>query len=174
MQNNPQRPSATECMPYFLQYIDKVPSTENVYDFIEKVDLNLIDVLQKLSIEKHDYAYAQGKWTIKELMQHLIDCERIFCYRALCISRREAQNLPSFDEDDYVKYSNANSRSLHDIIDEFIYVRKSSTQFFKSLNDDAFEIQGTSNNNKLSVRAILFITAGHVQHHFNILQERYL
>ncbi len=168
--------------------MSKVPLVYPVFfkTYIDKVfDVNLKDNLlyslkefEKVSFSipesKYNYAYAEGKWTIKELISHLIDTERILTYRALCISRLETVNLPSFDERKYVENSNANDIPFIDLISEFILVRKSTIAMFSSFNDEILIRQGKVSNEIISVNALGFIISGHVLHHLNILEERYL
>jgi uncharacterized damage-inducible protein DinB len=131
-------------------------------------------MLNALPAGKGDYSYAPGKWTIKEALSHIIEAERIFAYRALCISRGEQQNLPGFEENDYVINSEANNRTLADLIEEFKAVRLSNLYFLKSLSTAQANRVGSSNGNPTSVRALAHMMAGHELHHLNIFKERYL
>lgn len=124
--------------------------------------------------EKWDYRYAEGKWSIKELVQHMIDTERIFSYRALCFARGEKQSLPGFDENVYAASSSAGRRMKDELIEEFDAVRKATEILFRSFDEDQLGKTGHANNNPVSVNGIGFITAGHVLHHLNVLRERYL
>ena len=130
--------------------------------------------LQSIPAEKWDYAYAPGKWTIKEVVQHLIDAERVFAYRALRFSRKDLTPLPGFDENMFAANARVNHRSPEVLIEELKTLASSSLQFFKSLEPDQIEFTGISNGNSISVNAIGFIIAGHVRHHINIIKERYL
>lgn len=124
--------------------------------------------------KKSCYAYAPGKWTLKELLQHVIDAERIFNYRALAIARKETTSLPGFEENDYALNSNANERSWNNLIHELKAVRTSSIILFDSFNEEVFGYLGIANNNSITVNAIGFITVGHIYHHKKVIEDRYL
>lgn len=130
--------------------------------------------LQSIDEDRWANRYAEGKWSIKEMIQHLIDAERIFAYRALCIARGETVSLPGFDENTYAANANADYRLKDELLAEFNTARKSTAQLFASFDDEQLSATGIANNNPVSVNAIGFIMAGHVQHHLNILAERYL
>lgn len=121
-----------------------------------------------------DKVYAEGKWTLKDILQHLIDTERIFSYRAMCIARGETVKLPSFDEADYAKNANAGYRSLEELVNELLNVRISFIDLYKSFTSDMLLKTGLSFNGTYSVLAIGFIMAGHPRWHFRIIEERYL
>jgi hypothetical protein len=123
--------------------------------------------------EKSMYSYAPGKWTIKELLQHIIDTERIFCYRALCVARKETQNLPGFDENNYALNSNANKRSWDSLQREYLNQRTATSDLYKSFTDDMLQQEGTSNNRQFNVLSMGFITVGHVNHHLRVTREKY-
>ena len=124
--------------------------------------------------EKSCLNYAPGKWTLKELLQHIIDTERIFMYRALCIARNEKQSLPGFNENEYAENSFADDRAWKDICDEYIYLRKSCLHLFKSFTPAMLQNSGLSNDKPITVIALGYALAGHLQHHINIINERYL
>ncbi|MCY1525757.1 DinB superfamily protein [compost metagenome] len=125
-------------------------------------------------VEKSDYAYAPGKWTIKELTGHIIDTERILVYRLLCFARGEQSPLPGFEEDDYVANAHFKDRSLFSMGDEFSLLRRANLHLVQSLNEEELDRIGISNGKKMSVRALVFILAGHVIHHTRIIKERYI
>ncbi len=127
-----------------------------------------------IPMEKYDFAYGEGKWTLKQLLLHITDTERIFGYRALCIARGESQSLPGFDENTYAAASFANERTWNDVVEEFFAVRQSIHLLFRSFNEEQLEREGISNGKPITVNAIGFILAGHMQHHMNIIEERYL
>jgi uncharacterized damage-inducible protein DinB len=133
-----------------------------------------LGVLSDIPDEKWNYRYAEGKWSIKEMLQHITDAERIFSYRALCIARGEKQSLPGFDENTYAAASNADRRKKEELIEEFKTVRKATEALFQSFDDEQLAKIGVANNKSISVNGIGFVTVGHVMHHLNILQERYL
>jgi len=124
-------------------------------------------------IEKGDYAYAPGKWTIKELVGHMIDTERILIYRLLCFARGEAASLPGFEEDDYVANAHFKDRSLFSMSEEFALLRKSNMYLINSFNEEELSRMGSANGKQMSVRAIVYVLAGHVIHHTRIIKERY-
>lgn len=163
----------SEFNPYYTTYINLVETL----DIVEALQHNyqaFITQLQAIPKEKELYAYLPGKWTIKELILHIIDAERIFAYRALRIARMDATPLAGFEEDDYVKYSNANARSMDSLLQEFKAVRQSTIALFQSFTDEMLVHKGTASNSVVSVRAIGFIIAGHCIHHLSVLQQRYL
>ena len=133
-----------------------------------------IQFLKSIPEEKWSHRYAEGKWSISEMIQHIIDGERIFSYRALCFARGEKTPLPGFEENDYAAASKADKRSKEELIEEFETVRKGVEQLFASFDDEQLSSVGVANNNPISVNAIGFIIPGHVQHHINVLKERYL
>ena len=120
------------------------------------------------------YRYAEGKWTIKEVLVHIIDDERIYAYRALRFARNDKTELPGFDQDPYAFYSNANVRSIESIIEEYEAVRMSTITLFNGFSDDVMLRSGVANNNEVTVRALGYHIAGHELHHLNILKNRYL
>ena len=157
---------------YFERYTDLVKEDELLLAF--KCQQEIIDnYFNSISEEKSTYAYAPGKWTIKDVLQHIIDTERIFCYRALCIARKETTSLPGFEEDDYAKNANGNGRTWKDLVAELKAVRKATEIMFNSFTKEMLEQSGISNNKAITVNAIGFIIPGHVIHHVNVLKERY-
>ena len=167
------RPNETEYAPSFQGYVDQV--SENDIMAVLRGELDELDVLLgRVPAEKETYAYAEGKWTIREIIGHLIDGERVFGYRALCIARGEKQNLPGFDQNDYMLTAPYNHVELEDLLSELRLVRLSNIAMFRSLDEAAWNRVGTANGNEVTVRALAFIMGGHVQHHMNVLKERYL
>jgi DinB superfamily len=120
------------------------------------------------------YRYAADKWSLKEVIQHMIDCERIFAYRALRFARRDTTPLPGFEENDYAPVSGADARSLQDLMAEHDLVRTSSITLFRSFPPEALALTGTANGRQITVRAIGWVIAGHADHHRNVIEERYL
>jgi DinB superfamily len=131
-------------------------------------------LLKKIPKKKIDYAYADGKWTIKELMQHIIDSEKVFAFRALWFTRQDLSPQPGFDENLWAVNSKASNRKWKDMIREFFLVRSSTQLFFESLDDDQLRATGTANNTLMNVGGLGFICAGHLMHHIGIIKERYL
>lgn len=158
---------------YFERYIAQIPEDDLLTGFKNQEPL-VEGFLTSISEEKSLYAYAEGKWTLKEVLQHLTDTERIFGYRALCFARGEKASLPSFDENDYAAHSFANNRSWQSLADEFRSVRKATVLLFESFDAAVMEQQGVANNNPFSVLGIGYATIGHFLHHDKIVKERYL
>lgn len=163
----------TEYNSYYQTYLDCVGSM----DLIEGLRQNgeRVNVfLDSIPDDKYDYAYAKGKWTIKELIQHIIDTERVFTFRALSFARNERIPLPGYDENEYAAISNANKRSKQSLLNEMRVLRQSTVLLFESFTDDMLLQIGNASNSDVSVRAIGFILIGHENHHCNIVKERYL
>ena len=158
---------------FYHKYIERV-NEENVIDAIQSMHNELSSFLTAIPESKWMHKYAEDKWTIKELVQHVTDAERIFCYRALCFSRNEKSALPGFDENEYVIASNANNRSKEQILDELRTVQAATLSLFASFTDTQLNAQGIANGNPIYVKAIGYIVAGHAIHHMAILKERYL
>lgn len=158
---------------YFKNYVDQVPD-EDLLNGFQNQSAVIKNFLSSVTEEKSTYAYDTGKWTIKEVLQHMIDTERIFNYRALAIARKETASLPGFDENVYAANSNACSRSWQNLVDEFLAVRSSTEFLFKSFTNEALAFSGISNNNPVTVISLGFITLGHFYHHKKVLEERYL
>ncbi len=146
-------------------------------ELIEELEISLHDFIrfvQNIPMDKFDYRYAEGKWTIKEIIQHIIDSERVFSYRALRISRNDKTPLPGFDENNYVDNTNANKRGLQELLTELSAVRHATLLLFKSFSDEQLARMGIASENEISVRAIGFIIIGHQKHHQKVFEERYL
>jgi uncharacterized damage-inducible protein DinB len=168
-----QKPSPSTYLAYFERYVNRVPEQDLFEAFTNQLPI-IQSFLSSIPTEKHEYAYAEGKWTLKEMLLHITDTERIFSYRALCIARGEQGSLLGFDEDTYAANSNANSRSWQSLVDEFLAVRQSTLLLFKSFTTDALQKNGTANNNPLTVISAGFILLGHFYHHKKVAEERYL
>ena len=166
------RPQSDEFAPYYATYINTV--SENALGELEHQATSLPKFLKLVSDEKAYYAYAEGKWTVKEVVGHMIDTERIMAYRALRIARNDKTPLASFEENDYVANASFNDRSLESLSDEFAAVRMGNIYLFKHLTEEEFSRMGTASDKPVSVRALLYILVGHVNHHRNIIEERYL
>ena len=167
-----KRPQAEEFPLFYKGYVDTV--SENVLTELEQQMESFSALLRSISAEKASFAYAEGKWTIKELAGHVIDTERIMAYRALRIARNDTTPLPGFDENDYVANAHFADRSLESLADEFAALRKANMNLIRSLNAIEIDRSGISNEKPISVRALIFIMAGHVNHHVAILKQRYL
>jgi len=167
------KPLPTTYPEYFKRYVDQVPEEDLSTAFSNQLSV-INKLLNSITEEKSMYAYDTGKWTLKELLQHMIDTERIFNYRALCIARKESVSLPGFDENTYAEHSNANSRTWEDMVDEFLTVRRSTEFLYKSFSDEVLEYSGLSNNKPTTVLSLGFTTIGHFYHHKKVMEERYL
>ncbi|QNM86098.1 DinB family protein [Polaribacter pectinis] len=163
-----------EYNPYFEQYIQLVSKDKSIIENLEDSQNQFDTLLRNIPKEKHNFSYAEGKWTLKELIQHTIDTERIFCYRALCFARNDKTSLPGFDQDIFVDYGNANQLDYFDLLEEMATLRKSTIQLFKSFSEEALLRIGVASDNKISVRALGCLFSGHQLHHFNVIKERYL
>ncbi|GAB3923983.1 DinB family protein [Mucilaginibacter myungsuensis] len=168
------KPSPNEYSPFAAGYVALAADHDDVLKLLADLMQSTADLFYGLPPKKADYKYAPDKWTIKEVICHLIDTERIFTYRALCIARGEKQNLPGFEQDDYMAHVNANDRAVEDLIAEFSTVRSSSLYLLRSLTTIQAENIGSSNGHPTSARALAYMIAGHELHHLNILKERYL
>jgi len=158
---------------FFHNYI-KLVADEDLAISFKKHQVNFISILKNVPEEMWDYRYAEGKWTIKELIQHVIDAERIFSYRALRFARKDDTGLAGFDENKYAQTARADKRSKEDLIEELGIVQRSSALLFASFDEDQLEQSGISNGKSIYVKAIGYIITGHTLHHQNILLERYL
>lgn len=167
-----QRPQANDYPLFYKGYIDTV-GDDVLAELDQQID-SFPQFLNGVSEEKACYAYAEGKWTIKEVLGHVIDTERIMSYRALRFARQDATALPGFDENDYVNQAHFADRTLQSLVDEFIVLRKSTMYLLKSFNELELNQSGISNERPITVRALVYILAGHVNHHQRILKERYL
>lgn len=167
------KPIATDYPEYFGKYISQV-TEEDISEAFKNQFQKIEIFLRSIDEEKSNYAYAPGKWTLKELLQHTIDTERIFNYRALCFARKEPASLPSFDENLYAESSDANTRSWKRLSDEFINVRRSTIDLFNSFTESMLQQKGTANNNSMSVLSVGYIIIGHVYHHIKVVEERYM
>jgi uncharacterized damage-inducible protein DinB len=165
----------TETVPPFYQrYIHLVPDDGNLLIHLEDIFSETEELISPLSEAKMNYRYEPGKWTIKDMLVHMSDSERIFIYRALRFSRGDETALPGFEESQYAEYARANDRDKEDILREFSAVREASIAFVESLSDEALDRKGIANGYTVSVRLLVNLLYGHHRHHLNILRERYL
>jgi DinB family protein len=166
------RPEASEHNPYYGKYIAMVPED----DGIQALESQLVEgmaLLRAIPESKGDHRYAPGKWTIKEVIGHVIDAERVFAYRAMRFARNDRTELPGFDENAYVPAADFGRRTIADLAGEWELVRRSSIALFRGLDAAAWLRQGVANGSPITVRALAFILAGHGRHHATILRERY-
>ncbi len=167
------RPETNEYAPYYGTYISLIEG-DDVMPVLKDQPAELNALISQMPEEKGKFAYAEGKWTIKELLSHLIDGERMFAYRVLRVSRGDETPIEGFEQDNYIENSNANNRSFAELLDEFDLQRRSNMLMINNLSDEASRRMGTASGNPISARALVYIMAGHVKHHIRILEERYL
>lgn len=168
-----RRPEDHESHDYFKLYINQV-SGADFLKTLKEAHHNSMEFYKKLPVEKWDYRYGEGKWSIKEVLIHILDTERIFAYRALRISRNDKTPLQGFEQDDYVPFYNVENRSITSLIDEYDALRRSTIAMFQNFDDAMLERMGTASEHPVSVRALGYMIAGHEIHHLRILRERYL
>jgi hypothetical protein len=162
-----------EFNPYYKSYIDLASNT-NINEGLKQNLDTVVEFYSAIPLQKHDFAYAEGKWTIKDILLHIIDTERIFAYRALRIARQDKTALVGFDQDEFVVSAKAGSRSLMHILEEYKTVRQASITLFNSFNASVSEQIGEASGYPISVRAIGYILTGHENHHNQVIKERYL
>lgn len=167
------RPASSEHAPYYERYTSLVPEGDIVSILTQQLD-EALQVLRGIDETRAGYRYAPDKWSIKQLVGHVIDGERIFAYRALRFARNDQTPLTGFDQDDFVRGGNFDEHNFADLVDEFENVRRASILLFKPLSEEAWLRRGTANDDEVSVRALAHIMAGHVTHHLQILRSRYL
>ena len=167
------RPAADEFAPFYAGYVQQVPDGDIVEALIGGAEISAA-LLGDLPDDIASRAYAPGKWTLKEVVLHCADTERIFAYRALRIARGDTTPLPGFDENAYTPLRGAASRTLEDILDELQSVREASVTLFSGLPSEAWTRCGVASGKEVSVRGIAWITAGHLLHHMGVIQDRYL
>lgn len=168
-----ERPQENEYPAYYETYIGKVEGKDLLAALKQGAE-TLANFLETIPDEKHGYLYAEGKWTIREIVGHLLDAERVFAYRALRFSRADKTPLAGFDENLYVPESRANHRKMLDLLAEFVALRASTVALFEGMNEEMTLRQGEANGKPISVRALGYIICGHEIHHMRVIQERYL
>ena len=168
-----QKPQPSEYAADFGKYIGLVPEGDIVAILGSQIE-NTLQLLRTVPEAKGGIAYAPGKWSVKELVGHLIDAERIFAYRALRIGRNDKTPMPGFEQDDYVANTDFNARTLDSLMEEWAVVRRAGIQLFKHFADEEWQRRGTANDSEISARAIAYAIAGHELHHRDILKSRYL
>jgi len=167
------RPAADEHIPYFGKYIALVPESDALAALEHQLD-DMLPLLRGLSEAQGALRYAPGKWSIKQVLGHLIDTERVFAYRAMRFARADSTDLPGFDENPYAEAADSDARTLASLVKELEMLRRANIEMFAGLPAEAWSRRGTANGNPVSVRALAFITAGHGWHHMAIVRERYL
>lgn len=169
-----ERPEEGEYAPYAIMYIGLLPGDGLVLKQMEDNLRATRDFILSLPEEKLTYRYAEGKWTIKEILAHVVDDERIYTYRALRFARNDKTELPGFEQDEYTLHSGANERRVEDILEEFATVRAATLSLFNGLDEQALMRAGVADGNRATVRALAYHIAGHELRHVNIIRERYL
>jgi uncharacterized damage-inducible protein DinB len=167
------KPDAGEYAPDYETYVSLVPEG----DIVDALSSQLAEVsamLGGIAEERGSHSYAEGKWSIRQLVGHVIDGERIFAYRALAFARGERQPLPGMDQDEYMAFSDFDSRTLADLSAEFSHARAANVLMFRGLSEEAWTRRGTASEREVTVRALAHILFGHVAHHVNVLRARYL
>ena len=167
------RPEVGEYAPYYEKYI-ALTREGDVIEILERQAAETLALLRGLSEEQGAARYEPGKWSVKEVVGHIIDGERVFAYRALRFARGDRTPLPGFEQDDYVRGGNFEARTFKDLIDEFEHVRRATVALLRPLGEEEWRRTGTASDNEVSVRALAHIIAGHEAHHMRILRERYL
>ena len=169
-----EKPKEGEYPPYAEIYIGLLPDDGLVLNHLRENGKATRDLILSLPEDKLAFRYAEGKWTIKEILAHLIDDERIYAYRALRFARNDGTELPGFEQDDYALHSGANLRGVGSLLREFAAVRRSTVALFDSFDDEALLRSGVADGKRSSVRALAYHIAGHELRHVNIIKERYL
>jgi len=170
---NAGRPKAGEFATYYGRYID-LATEDDVVAALDAQSHETATLLGGISEQQAAHRYEPDKWSVKQLVGHVTDAERIFAYRALCIARGDTTQLPGFEQDPYVATAGSDDRSIADLAEEFATVRKSNVMMLRGLPEEAWSRVGTASDNQISVRALAFILLGHERHHLRILRERYL
>ncbi len=165
--------SHDEFNPYYLPYI-QLAANQDIVLGLKKNVISVIDFYQNIPSEKLEHAYAEGKWTPKDILLHIIDTERVFVYRAMRIARQDKTEMVGFEQDDYVDAGKANNRTINSLIEEYKAVRNATIVLFDSFSDEELKSIGKANGSPVSVRAIGYIITGHENHHNNVIRERYL
>ena len=168
------KPAVGEYAPYAIMYISLLPDDELILDHLQANFQVIKDVVSSLPEEHLATPHAPGEWTVKDILAHIIDDERIYSYRALRFARNDPTELPGFDQDHFAVYAGANKRALKDIWDEYAAVRGATIALFNNLPDDAYMRSGMANGHVMSVRAAVYHLAGHELHHLSSIKQNYL
>lgn len=168
-----ERPASDECSTYYMGYVSRVPDGDVLALLSEQID-TLEDLLRDLSDDQAEFRFAPGEWSIKEVVGHLVDAERIFAYRAFTISRDETAIMPGIDPDVYVRAGDFGTWSLAELLDELVHLRRANVIAFRHLTPEASQRRGVASGTTFSVRALIHIIAGHINYHLADLREKYL
>lgn len=168
------KPTQQECTEYQWKYVSLVPDTKDILGELQVQSIDTIDLVTSLDDETLMSAYAPGKWTILDILVHLLDCERIFAYRALTFARGDKTELPGFDENAYALNAKANNRKILNIVKEYSLLRASTIELFQSFDEEMWAQTGTANNIKVKANILPYMLCGHEIHHRNVIEERYI
>jgi hypothetical protein len=168
-----ERPDRSEYVDYYHQYISRVPDGD-IVGILEAQRDEFVARLRSIPEERGDHRYAEGKWTVKEVVGHVVDAERVFGVRSLAFARGDKTPLPAFEQDDYVARANFGARTIADLADEFESLRTSLVILFRSFDDDIWMRRGTASGFEFTTRVVPWVIAGHLMHHAAVLEERYL
>lgn len=167
------RPKQEDYLSYYDYYINLIPEND-VISALQNNQQSIFSFIQSIPNEKAEFSYASGKWSVKQVLNHIIDTERIFIYRALRFARHDAQVTPSFDENAYAEHANLGNTNLALLAEEFNCVRQSSILFFKQLSEKELLLKGNTVSGQVNVLSLGYMMCGHAQHHINVIQEKYL
>ena len=168
-----QRPQPSEYDPYYERYISLVKG-EDMGATLQKQAQQTRDLLGKLTTEQSEFRYAAGKWSVKEVLGHMNDTERIMSYRVLRIARGDQTPIEGYEQDDYVAAGKFSRRTMDNLLQEFMTIRNATIQLIRHLDEETATRRGTANNKPISARAVVYVIAGHELHHRRILEEKYL
>lgn len=168
-----KRPQLIECAEYYHGYVREVPEGD-VFEILGRQLEETQKLLTNLSDQQADYRYAPGKWSLKEVLAHLLDGERVFGFRAFWFARNNSSSLPSMEQEDFIKFGKFDQRRLQDLLEEYEYVRRSDILLFKSFDEEVLNRRGVASGCEFTVRTFPFIIAGHERHHLNVLKKKYL
>ncbi len=168
-----RRPSDNDFNEYYKKYIDLVEENDVIGHLKYALSRN-IQFFNEIATEKWDYSYMEGKWSVKQVLQHLIDTERVMAYRAMRVARNDKTELPGFDQDEFAENAELTERSVKDLIDEYFAVRKASVTMFSSFTNDVWNRRGTASNSPVTPLSLAFIIAGHELHHIDVIKKMYL
>jgi hypothetical protein len=168
-----EQPQSNEYPPYYQGYLDLVKGGDVIRTLKDQI-IDIQAVISTIPEEKEGFAYAEGKWTIKEVIGHIIDTERVLAYRAMRFARKDKTILPGFDENTFVANANFNKRTLYELAHEFAIVREANITMFKTFEKDQLIEKGNANGQQVSVRSIIYMIAGHAAHHVNVIRTKYL
>ena len=168
-----ERPAENEYAPYYQKYVSLIPNG-NILQMMEKQNEQFCEFLAQFDEERANYSYEDGKWTLKEVIGHLIDVELVFMYRALRFSRNDKESLHGFEQDDFIANSDFSKLTLSELVEQFYHMRKAAIPMFNSFTDEMCNRKGKASDSSFSVKAIAYIMVGHVIHHMKIIHSKYL